>query len=78
MVLIDKVTVLTLIRMNNLRWRWEETEDITSSYRINTIHRNADDLFIEREKKYSNEKRRKFSLVLVKEFEIERRKWRVV
>ena len=64
--------------MNNLRWRWEETEDITSSYRINTIHRNADDLFIEREKKYSNEKRRKFSLVLVKEFEIERRKWRVV
>lgn len=64
--------------MNNLRWRWEETEDITSSYRNNTIHRNADDLFIEREKKYSNEKRRKFSLVLVKEFEIERRKWRVV
>ena len=36
--------------MNNLRWRWEETEDITSSYRNNTIHRNADDLFIEREK----------------------------
>ena len=78
-VLIDKVTVLTLIRMNNLRWRWEETKDITSSYRNNTmIHRNVDDLFTERDKKYTNEKRSKFSLVLVKEFEIERRKWRVV
>ena len=65
--------------MNNLRWRWEETKDITSSYRNNTmIHRNVDDLFTERDKKYTNEKRSKFSLVLVKEFEIERRKWRVV